>query len=70
MSTPLFDEPRDSSLIDYHLIIPHDAVCELIAGRVRHDVLVACLSAVKAMHEPPAAFLESERQKRRKGQAA
>lgn len=65
MSLPLFEERPDASLIDYTLVIPHDAVCELIRGVVPHDVLVVCISSVKAMHETPAGFVEATAQKRR-----
>lgn len=58
MSTP--DHP------EYTLILPHDAACDLILGIVRHDVLVACISAVKALHETPAELIESLKQRKRR----
>lgn len=58
--------------VEYTIILPHDDVCELIAGRVPHDVLVACLSAVKAMTETPADGVDSmkRRTRARKDRAA
>ena len=44
----------DLSCAEYTIILPHEVVCELIAGRVPHDVLVACLSSVRALMSTPA----------------
>ena len=62
-----FDGLPDLSNAEYTIILPHDAACELIAGRVRQDVLIACISGVKALMETPA---EAITKPRRKGRAA
>ncbi len=64
--------PEDA---DYTLVIPYAQACELIAGRVPHDVVIACISGIKAMQETPADFVESRTRRKRatvvkKGQAA
>ena len=51
---------------EYTIIIPHDDACELIAGRVPHAVMVALISAVKALTETPAEGLESAKNRRRR----
>lgn len=62
-----FDSLPDLSCAEYTLILPHDDACELIAGRVPHQVLVACISGIKALAEPIA---ETVTKPRRKGRAA
>lgn len=62
-----FDGLPDLSCAEYTLILPHDDACELIAGRVPHQVLVACISGIKALAEPIA---ETVTKPRRKGRAA
>lgn len=57
----------DLSCAEYTIILPHADACELIAGRVPHDVTIACISGVKALYETPA---ESVGKPRRKGRAA
>ena len=49
-----FDGLPDLSCAEYTIILPHEAACELIAGRVPHDVLIACLSSVIAITATPA----------------
>jgi hypothetical protein len=56
--------PRERT--EYTLIIPYAQACELIAGRVPQDVVIALISGIKAMHETPAETIEST--KRRKQQ--
>lgn len=51
----------DTVQAEYTLVIPHEQTCELIQGRVPHDVLIACISAVKALHEPVAESVAKNR---------
>lgn len=50
---------------DYTLIVPHAQLCELIAGRVPHDVLIACVSCVRAITETPAETMTKPRRTRK-----
>lgn len=59
-----FDGLPDLSCAEYTIILPHDDLCELIAGRVPHDVLIACLSSVIALTETPADFVKRPRKRR------
>ncbi len=54
----------DLSCAEYTIILPHDAACELIAGRVPHDVLIACLSSVIAITTPAAESVQRPRKRR------
>lgn len=55
---------------EYTLILPHADVCELIAGRVPRGVIVACLSAVKALTEPAEESVTRPRRRRKEQTAA
>jgi hypothetical protein len=64
-------EIPDLSTADYTIILPHDDACELIAGRVPHQVLVVLISAIKALHETPAEGVDTMKRRRaRKDRAA
>jgi hypothetical protein len=39
---------------DYTIVIPHEQACELICGRIPHDVLISLLSAVRSLIDTPA----------------
>lgn len=55
---------------DYTLIIPHAQLCELIAGRVPHDVMVACWSCVRAITETPAETMTKPTRRRKQAAEA
>lgn len=66
-----FDGLPDLSCAEYTIILPHDDVCELIAGRVPHQVMVACISGIKALTETPEETMTKPRRTRaRKDRAA
>lgn len=50
--------------IEITLILPESEACDLIAGKVPHTVMVACISGLKAMHETPADFVSKPRKRR------
>ena len=55
----------DLSSVHYTLVITHEELCELIAGRVPHDVLVMCLSGMIAMSEEPAEFVAKPKRRKK-----
>lgn len=48
---------------EYTLIIPHDDACALIAGTVPHDVMVACISAVRSLARTPEDVIRDMRER-------
>ena len=62
-------QPEDFDA-DYTFRLPHADVCELIAGRGPHDVVVLCLSAVRAITEPIQETMTKPKRKRKTQQEA
>jgi len=54
----------DLSDVDYTIRLPHEDVCELIAGRVPQDVVVLLIGLVNGMQETPAEFVTKPKRRR------
>lgn len=50
---------------EYTIVLPHDDACALIRGEVPHDVMVACISAVRSLARTPEDVIRDMRERQR-----
>lgn len=50
---------------EYTVILSYEAACDLIAGRVPHELKVACISGIKSLSEEPAVSSKSRQRTNR-----